>query len=301
MAKFVNNLDFNGNQALNLKLQHVAGSIAATADNNGKMYYNSATGNVEVVSNATVKALSLGGSYTLPTATASALGGVMVPSTSKLKVDTSGNIDLQDGVAAKVNSAIQGVKINGTIQAPDVNQHVDLGDVVVAVSGKIPESYLPSYVDDVIEVNNYGTMTALDTKEQGKIYITLNDDGTHKANTQYRWSGSTWVELSKSMDIATTAEAQAGTDDAKMMTPAKVKEAITALSPCRKFTADVGDGATLQYTFAHGLGNADLVVSLRETATDEVVLADIVVDATNVRITFSTVPTASQYRLTVIG
>ena len=301
MAKFVNNLDFNGNQALNLKLQHVAGSIAATADNNGKMYYNSSTGNVEVVSNATVKALSLGGSYTLPAAKSNSLGGVMVPSTSKLKVDTSGNIDLQDGVAAKVNSAIQGVKINGTIQTPDSNQHVELGDVVVAVGGKIPESYLPSYVDDVIEVNNYGTMTALSNKEQGKIYITLNDDGNHKANTQYRWSGTTWVELSKSMDIATTAEAQAGTDDAKMMTPAKVKKAIETLSACRKFTVDVGDGAQLQFTFAHGLNTADLIVSLREVATSELVLADIVVDATNVQITFSNVPSANQYRLTVIG
>lgn len=301
MAKLVNNLDFNSNQALNLKLQHVAGSLTPTTADNGKFYYNSSTGNVEVVSNGTVKALSLGGSYTLPNATASSLGGVMVPSTSKLKVDTAGNIDLQDAVAAKVNSAIQGVKINGTIQGPDVNQHVDLGDVVVAVSGKIPESYLPSYVDDVIEVNNYGTMTALNVKEQGKIYITLNDDGTHKANTQYRWSGTTWVELSKSMDVATTAEAQAGTDDAKMMTPAKVKTAIEALAPCRKFTADIGDGANLQYTIAHGLNNVDLVVMLREAASGEVVLADIVVDATNVQITFAVAPTANQYRLTVIG
>ena len=295
MAKFVNNLDFNGNQALNLKLQHVAGSIAATADNNGKMYYNSTTGNVEVVSNATVKALSLGGSYTLPTATATALGGVMVPSTSNLKVDTSGNIDLQDGVAAKVNSAIQGVKINGTIQTPDGNQHVELGDVIVAVGGKIPQTYLPSYVDDVIEVADKTALDALTDQEQGKIYITTDN------NTQYRWSGTTWVELSKSMDIATEDEAKAGTDDAKMMTAAKVKTAIENLSPCKKFTADVGDGANTQFTIAHGLGNADLVVLLREVATGEVVLADIVVDATNVQITFSTAPTASQYRLTVIG
>ena len=295
MAKFVNNLDFNGNQALNLKLQHVAGSIAATDDNNGKMYYNSSTGNVEVVSNATVKALSLGGSYTLPTATASTLGGVMVPSTSNLKVDTSGNIDLQDTVTAKVNSAIQGVKINGTIQTPDGNQHVELGDVVVAVSGKIPQTYLPSYVDDVIEVADKTALEALTDQEQGKIYITTDN------NTQYRWSGTTWVELSKSMDIATEDEAKAGTDDAKMMTAAKVKTAIENLSPCKKFTADVGDGANTQFTIAHGLGTADLVVLLREAAKGEVVLADIVVDATNVQITFSAVPTASQYRLTVIG
>lgn len=295
MAKFVNNLDFNGNQALNLKLQHVAGSIAATADNNGKMYYNSTTGNVEVVSNATVKALSLGGSYTLPAATSTALGGVIVPTTSNLKVDATGNIDVQDAVIAKVNSAIQGVKVNGTIQTPDGNQHIELGDVVVAVAGKIPQTYLPSYVDDVIEVADKTALEALTDQEQGKIYITTDN------NTQYRWSGTTWVELSKSMDIATEDEAKAGVDDAKMMTAAKVKTAIENLSPCRKFTADVGDAANTQFTIAHGLANADLIVMLREAATGEVVLADVVVDATNVQLTFATAPSANQYKLVVIG
>ncbi|PJJ79972.1 hypothetical protein [Mucilaginibacter auburnensis] len=55
------------------------------------------------------------------------------------------------------------------------------------VSGKIPATQLPSYVDDVLEYVNLAGLPA--TGETGKIYITLND------NAQYRWSGSTYVLL----------------------------------------------------------------------------------------------------------
>lgn len=52
---------------------------------------------------------------------------------------------------------------------------------------------------------------------------------------------------------------------------------------------------------AHGLGTADLIVSIKEVATSAVVYADVVLDATNVTVTFASAPTASQYRMTVLG
>lgn len=71
-------------------------------------------------------------------------------------------------------------------------------------NGKIPESMLPSYVDDVIEgyylkdsdSNNYSfykTNSNTGTKitgESGKIYVGLNNNKT------YRWSGSQYTEIS---------------------------------------------------------------------------------------------------------
>lgn len=66
-------------------------------------------------------------------------------------------------------------------------------------TGKVPSSQLPSYVDDVIEGYYYGgkfytdsAHTQLITPETGKIYVDIN---TSKA---YRWSGSTYVEISQS-------------------------------------------------------------------------------------------------------
>jgi hypothetical protein len=58
-------------------------------------------------------------------------------------------------------------------------------------SGKIPSSFLPSYVDDIIEAASYAALTAL-TGEGGKLYVTVD---TRKL---YRWSGSAFVEIASS-------------------------------------------------------------------------------------------------------
>ncbi|MES2807025.1 MAG: hypothetical protein V4619_00270, partial [Bacteroidota bacterium] len=54
-------------------------------------------------------------------------------------------------------------------------------------SGKIAAALLPSYVDDVLEFANIAALPT--TGETGKIYITLDD------NAQYRWGGSTYIQL----------------------------------------------------------------------------------------------------------
>jgi len=57
-------------------------------------------------------------------------------------------------------------------------------------SGLVPSSLLPSYVDDVLEYANLAGFPA--TGESGKIYVALD------TNKTYRWSGSTYVEISPS-------------------------------------------------------------------------------------------------------
>lgn len=57
-------------------------------------------------------------------------------------------------------------------------------------SGKVPSSQLPSYVDDVLEYADLLSFPA--TGESGKIYV---DTSTNK---EYRWSGSTYIEISSS-------------------------------------------------------------------------------------------------------
>lgn len=63
------------------------------------------------------------------------------------------------------------------------------------VNGLVPASQLPSYVDDVLE---FATLTALPaTGEAGKIYVVQD------TNKQFRWGGSQYVEISKSMPLYT--------------------------------------------------------------------------------------------------
>lgn len=62
------------------------------------------------------------------------------------------------------------------------------GNYATLESGKVPASQLPSYVDDVLEFSSQATLPA--TGETGKIYVALD------TNKIYRWSGSTYVEIS---------------------------------------------------------------------------------------------------------
>ena len=64
-------------------------------------------------------------------------------------------------------------------------------------SGKVPAAQLPSYVDDVLEYAAVGNFP--ETGETGKIYVST---GTNKT---YRWSGTTYVEISASIALGETA------------------------------------------------------------------------------------------------
>ena len=63
----------------------------------------------------------------------------------------------------------------------------------------IPSQYLPSYVDDVIEVANYASLPSEDSAQASKIYVTLD------TNLTYRWGGTEYVEISKSLALGETA------------------------------------------------------------------------------------------------
>lgn len=63
--------------------------------------------------------------------------------------------------------------------------------------GLIPAAQLPSYVDDVIEVADFDHMPS--TGEANKIYVTLD------TNLTYRWTGSAFIEISKSLALGETS------------------------------------------------------------------------------------------------
>ena len=79
-------------------------------------------------------------------------------------------------------------------------------------AGKIPESQLPSYVDDVVEAANQVALPT--TGESGKIYVTTD------TNLTYRWSGTGYVEISPSIALGETASTAYAGDKGKTVTDA---------------------------------------------------------------------------------
>lgn len=77
-------------------------------------------------------------------------------------------------------------------------------------SGIIPSAQLPSYVDDVIEVDTFSNLPG--TGESGKIYIVQD------TNLTYRWSGTDYVEISKSLALGETSSTAYPGDKGKATT-----------------------------------------------------------------------------------
>ena len=118
-------------------------------------------------------------------------------------------------------------------------------------TGKVPSSQLPSYVDDVIEGYYYNGKFYTDsahteeiTPETGKIYVDLD------TNKTYRWSGTTYVEISQS----------------------------TIHKFVKEFT--VPKGGNQNVTVSHGLGTKDIIVSVYDE-NNKLVLTDVATSGTS--------------------
>ena len=95
--------------------------------------------------------------------------------------------------STQVNSAI-----NDAVKyyIPTSQKGVAGGVAPLGSDGLISSSFLPSYVDDVLEFASLSAFPS--TGESGKIYIAVD------TNLTYRWSGTQYVEVSKSLALGET-------------------------------------------------------------------------------------------------
>ena len=129
-----------------------------------------------------------------------------------------------DGIEARANKIIVDASLSSTSTNPVQNKviftalnnklntsdfnamkGVTNGLATLDSSGKVPSSQLPSYVDDVIEGYYYNSKFYKESShtteiagESGKIYTDLGNNKT------YRWSGTTYTEISASLALGET-------------------------------------------------------------------------------------------------
>ena len=129
--------------------------------------FTSSNGTVTIVGNNTTKTIDL-------TSTGSSAAYVPADPTDWSPQPTSISNGL-DQLADRINS------IEDDLGQPN-------GIATLDGTGKVPASQLPSYVDDVIEAANFAALPV--SGETSKIYVVLD------TNKTYRWTGSTYVEIS---------------------------------------------------------------------------------------------------------
>jgi hypothetical protein len=159
-------------------------------------------------------------------------------------------VDKLDGIeaGAQVNDVTSVFGRTGavTLQGSDVTTAlgytpVDAADVGVANGvasldgdGKVPAAQLPSYVDDVLEYDNFAAFPATGTASI--IYVDKSQNRT------YRWSGSTYIEISASP--GTTDSVTEGSTNL-YFTNARAREAISV--------TDSGGDGSLSYNNSTGV------------------------------------------------
>lgn len=116
--------------------------------------------------------------------------------------------------ATDLDSAVQTQLTAASNAIPTTQKGAANGVCPLNASSKIDSTYLPSYVDDVIEAYARSGQTPLSqnwlatgsasgtviSPESGKIYVLMNDvtsgdDVLYSANSQFRWATNTYAKL----------------------------------------------------------------------------------------------------------
>lgn len=187
----------------------------------------------------TVRAINAKQLATKVTANAAITGATKCKITYDSKGLVTAGADLAAGDIPDISATYVAVSTKG-----QANGVASLG-----ADGKVPSAQLPSFVDDVIDAYIVSGATPLSagwlsatsggsalTPETDKIYVIV-EAGAYQ-NRTFRWSGSTYVEISAAPGqatestpgiaaIATQAEVTTGTNDTKFITPLKFATALS--------------------------------------------------------------------------
>lgn len=140
------------------------------------------------------------------------------------------------------------------------------------------------------------------TTNADKVFMIISDSAITIGTTAQTWgqlSGGTTYTGGNGINVAgSVISAVAGTGVVVNGTGINLDTSIVA----RKFSANVGNGASTSIAVAHNLGTKDVAVSLREVSSDAGVITDWVATDTNtVTLTFAVAPASNAYRVTVAG
>lgn len=173
-----------------------------------------------------------------------------------------------------------GEVFSGTKGNLDIN-NISLAGSITSVDGAAP-------TDGQLLIGNtangdlqLGTLTAgegIDITNAGGS-ITIDAEDTSETNKGV-------------VQLATAAEALAGTNTTKAVTPAGLA--------ARSWVGSIGDGSTTAITITHSLGTRDVIIQLYDVSSYDTVYADIVRTTTDTAtITFATAPATNDIRVLV--
>ena len=235
---------------------------------------SASTGSVTISLPATINANLNGNAASATYATTAGTANAVAANSVALGTDTTGNY------VASVTGTTNEIEVSGSGEGAAVTiglpESVTLGNL--NVTGALTVSGSATYVnteivvinDNIIILNANATGSA--TQDAG-IEIERGDD----TNVSLLWNE--------------TSDAWTVTNDG-----------TNYHNVVRKYSTNVGNSASTQFTITHNLGTRDVLVQVYDNATYETVEVDVVRTSTSVvTITFATAPSSNAYRVVVTG
>lgn len=154
----------------------------------------------------------------------------------------------------------------------------------------------------VVAAGVWARAADLDASSEALGATVFVSEGTTQGNSQWKMTTDAPITIGTTalvwMQVGGGTSYSAGTGISISGAVVSVDTTVVA----RKASATIGDGTATTLTVTHNLNTQDVIVSVREGATNAVVLADVVANGVNtVQITFAVAPTTGQYRVTVIA
>lgn len=331
--------DLEASDIPSLTLDKISDVTATAAEVNVLDGITASTAELNILDGVTADAseLNILDGATLTTTELNYVDGVTSSIQNQLDNKVAKNADITGATKCKITYDAKGLVTAGADLAasdiPDISatyvtvasKGVANGVASLDNDGKVPAAQLPSYVDDVVDSYVVAGATALSagwlsatadgaafTPETGKIYVVLS--AGQYLNKTYRWSGSTYVEISASpaqatesaagiAAIATAAEVTAGSNDTKFVTPAKLATYTTGMAKVSNSTNPLLSVSNGQCVWTISDTPVNAMISIYEVSGGNMVYPEVVLGngSITIKMNASTDIPAGTYKAVIIG
>jgi hypothetical protein len=163
---------------------------------------------------------------------------------------------------------------------------LDIGNIKLSGSIKSYDGVTPAAGQILVGHSAQGDMQ-LATITAGSGIVVTNGDGAIAIGAESASATNAGI-----VELATTAEALAGADTTRAVTPAGLA--------ARSFVGTVGDGSATTINVSHGLSTRNVIVQLYDAATFDTVITDVVrTTSAMVTLTFATAPTSNAIKVLI--